>query len=144
MFCVNCGQTLPPGAAFCPNCGQKAETPSPDAPAAKDVCGQPDHAVDGAPEKIESFMNYAIIITVLAALKCGTIINLVLGIAAIVYANKVDQNIQTGNYDKARECAQTAKMLCLVATVLIAVQVLIVALILIALLTCSFLPLFLH
>ena len=28
MFCMHCGQQLPPDAVFCPNCGQKAETAS--------------------------------------------------------------------------------------------------------------------
>ena len=142
MFCENCGQSLPPDAFFCPHCGQKVKTSSSDAPASN-AASQAAPAVDGDPEKIESCMNYAIIITILAVLKCGTFINLVLGIAAIIYANKVDQNIQSGNYAMAKDCAQTAKTLCLIATCLIAAQVLIIFF-LFAALACAFLPLIFH
>ena len=141
MYCMHCGQQIPSDAVFCPNCGQKAETTS-DAPAA-DAPEQTNHA-GGAPDRIESCMNYALVITGLALFQCGTYLNLVLGIAAIVFASKVDQNLLSGNREKAEECAHTAKMLCMVATGVIVFQILFVFLILAAILACAVLPFLLH
>ena len=84
-------------------------------------------------------MNYAIVITILAAFKCGFLINLVLGIVAIVYANNARENLASGNYEKALNCAQTAKTLCMIATILIEIQVLLVFFV-IALMLCVYLP----
>ena len=124
MYCMHCGQQLPPDAAFCPNCGQQAETPSA-APAAS--VSAPTPPADGAvPEKNDSCMNYALVITALALFQCGTYVNLVLGIVAIVFANKVDQDLKSGNFEQARDNAKTAKTLCMIATGVIAVQILVV------------------
>lgn len=132
MFCMNCGQQLPPDASFCPNCGQQAEAPSPDAPATADSAnetnppssGQAAETDGGAPDGIDSCMNYAIAITVLAAFNCGFPFNLVLGIAAILYADRTERNIRSGDFKEARECAKTARTLCMIAMAVIAVQIL--------------------
>ena len=121
MFCMHCGKTLPSDAFFCPNCGQKAEASS-DAPAASAPV-QVDCADDGVSDEIESSMNFALIITVLALFNCGSLLNLVLGIAAIAYANKGSRNLESGDAEKAKECAKTAKTLCLIATGIIVFQV---------------------
>ena len=142
MYCMNCGQQLPPDAVFCPNCGQKLETSSNKPPA--DTSEQANGVDGGAPDRIESCMNYALVITGLALFQCGTYLNLVLGIAAIVFASKVDQNLLSGNREKAEECAHTAKMLCMVATGVIVFQILFVFLILAAILACAVLPVLLH
>ena len=124
MYCMNCGQQLPPDAAFCPNCGQKVES-SPDAPEAS-VSAPTAPADGGVPEKIDSCMNYALVITALALFQCGTYVNLVLGIVAILFANKVDQNLKSGDFEQARDNAKTAKTLCMIATGVIAVLILVV------------------
>lgn len=152
MFCMNCGQQLPPDASFCPNCGQPAETPSPDTPAANvsanettpPSSGQAAKTDGGAPDGIDSCMNYAIAITVLAAFNCGFPFNLVLGIAAIVYADRTERNIRSGDFKEARECAKTARTLCMIAMAVIAVQILLFIFIftLSMLMMCT--PLFLH
>ena len=136
-FCVYCGQNLPPDATFCPNCGQKADTAS-NAPA-PDASRQADHD-GGAPDKIESYLNYAIIITVLAVFNCGSVINLALGIIAIVYASKVDQHLLSGNRKEAEACAQTARTLCFIATGVIVLQILLVLFVLFAIMFCAVLP----
>ena len=122
MYCMHCGQQIPSDAAFCPNCGQQAETTS-DAPAADTPA--PEQTNGGsAPDKIDSCMNYALVITALALFQCGTYVNLVLGIVAIVFANKADQDIRSGDFEQARNNAKTAKTLCMIATGVIAVQIL--------------------
>ena len=144
MFCMHCGKTLPPDATFCPNCGQKKEAeaeasvPAPDTSASgQEVCAVSNTP---APDKIESYMNYAIVITILATFNCGSIINLALGIVALVYASKVDQHLLSGNKEKAEDCAQTAKTLCMIATGVIVIQLILVFFIFFAILTCAFLP----
>ena len=152
MFCMNCGQQLPPDAAFCPNCGQQADAPSSDAPAATASAdetnppptGQAADIAGGAPGEIDSCMNYAIAITILAAFNCGFSFNLVLGIAAIVYADRVNQNIRSGDLKAARECAKTARTLCMIAIAVIAVQILIIFFIFTFSMLMMMLPLFLH
>ena len=154
MFCMNCGQQLPPDAAFCPNCGQQTETPSSDAPAAtssahetnppSSASGDAAAMNGGAPGEIDSCMNYAIAITILAAFNCGFPFNLVLGIAAIVYADRVNQNIRSGDLKAARECAKTARTLCMIAIAVIAVQLLLFFFIFTLSMLMMSLPLFLH
>jgi uncharacterized membrane protein YvbJ len=152
MFCMNCGQQLPPDAAFCPNCGQQAETPLSDTPAATASAdetnpppsGQAADPAGAAPDEIDSCMNYAIAITILAAFNCGFPFNLVLGIAAIVYADRVNRNIRSGDLKAARECAKTARTLCMIAIAVIAVQVLLVFFAFTFSMLMMSLPLFLH
>ena len=152
MFCMNCGQQLPSDAAFCPNCGQQTEAPSSDAPDAAASAdetnpppsGQAANIADAAPDEIDSCMNYAIAITILAAFNCGFPFNLVLGIAAIVYADRVNQNIRSGDLKAARECAKTARTLCMIAIAVIAVQILIIFFIFSFSMLMMMLPLFLH
>ena len=152
MFCMNCGQQLPPDAAFCPNCGQQTDAPSSDAPAASasaDETNQPSSGEaaamnGGAPGEIDSCMNYAIAITILAAFNCGFPFNLVLGIAAIVYADRVNQNIRSGDLKEARACAKTARTLCMIAIAVIAVQILFIFFAFTFSMLMMCLPLFLH
>ena len=140
MFCKHCSQPLPPDAFFCPNCGQKAESPSSEPAASASAPTAP--ADGGISDRIDSGMNYAIIITVLAVFNCGSIINLALGIVAIVFASKVDQYLLSGNRKQAEECAHTAKTLCMVAAGVLAVQAILMVIVFIAVLTCAILPFF--
>ena len=121
MFCLNCGQQLPPDAAFCPNCGRKAETPlnTPDANVSAQTC----HIDGDTMDRIKSCMNHALVITILATFGCGAPFNLVLGIAAIVYANNADGNLKSGDLEKAKQCAKTAKTLYMIAIAVIAIQI---------------------
>ncbi len=154
-YCMNCGGQLPPGATFCPNCGRKTEpysnSSSSDASgenaageAAPPVSGQVVQSECGAPDGIESYLNYAIVITILALFNCGSIVNLVLGIVALVYASKVDKNLLAGDRTEAEACAQTARMLCFIATGVIVLQLLLVLLAFFAILFCAILPILLQ
>ena len=146
-YCMNCGQCLPPDASFCPNCGQKVEA-SLDESAANaspdesnpPVSGQVAQSFGSTPDKIDSYLNYAIVITILALFNCGSLINLALGIAAIIYASKVDKNLLAGDRKEAEACAQTAKMLCMIATGVIILQLLLVFFVIFFVLTCAILP----
>ncbi len=145
---MNCGQQLPPDASFCPNCGQKAEAPSSDTLAANASAdeanppgsGQVAQTVGDTSEKIDSYLNYAIVITILAVFNCGSLINLALGIVAIIYASKVDKNLLAGDRAEAESCAQTAKMLCMIATGVIILQLLLVLFVFLFILSCAVLP----
>lgn len=121
MFCMHCGQKLPPDSSFCPYCGRKAEASS-DAPAAKAPV-QANHTDGGLPGELKSAMNFALIITVLAFFNCGSIFNLILGIIAILHANKGNRNLESGDIEQARDCAKTARTLCLIAVGIIVFQV---------------------
>ena len=124
MYCMHCGQQIPLDAAFCPNCGREVETTS-DAPAAEPPAPErTDVTGGGAPDRIDSCMNYALVITALALFQCGTYVNLVLGIVAIVFANKADQDLKSGDFEQARDNAKTAKTLCMIATGVIVFQLL--------------------
>ena len=123
MFCMHCGQQLPPDASFCPNCGRKAEAPADTLPAANSPA-QPDHANGEASAELKSAMNFSLIITVLALFNCGSILNLILGIIAILHANKGNRFFESGEIEQAKDCAKTARMLCLIATGIIVFQVL--------------------
>ena len=110
MFCMHCGQQLPPDASFCPGCGRKVETNSSGAPATDTHAPEQTDGTDGGtPEIIESHLNYALVITALAFFQCGTYINLVLGIVAIVFANKVEQNLKSGDVKAVFEALSACK-----------------------------------
>ena len=117
MFCKHCGYTLPPDAFFCPNCGRKVETPL-NTPGAN-VSGQTRHVADGRPNEIKSGMNFALAITVLAMFGCGYPLNLVFGIAAVINAYNADRNLESGDFEKAKGYAKTAKTLCLISVAVI-------------------------
>ena len=137
MCCKNCGYTLPSDAFFCPNCGRKVEAPL-NTPGAN-ASGQMRHAAGGRPDEIKSGMNFALGITVLALFGCGYPLNLVFGIAAIVNAYNADRNFESGDFEKAKEYAKTAKTLCLLSVAVIGFGILIMFLIC-ALLVCLDLP----
>ena len=138
MFCKHCGYTLPPDAFFCPNCGRKVETSS-NTPGDADVSGQPRHVAGGRPDGIKSGMNFALGITVLALFGCGYPLNLVFGIAAIINAYNAERNLESGDFEKAKEYAKTSKTLCLISVAVIGFGILVMFLIC-ALLACLDLP----
>lgn len=90
MFCMRCGQQLPPDAVFCPNCGQKAETAS-DA-----LAGMP-----AKPPKIDCGFTLAVI---------AVVVGNVIGIVALIYAVLASNMLQNGDYEGARRAARTGKV----------------------------------
>ena len=94
MFCMHCGQQLPPDANFCPNCGQKSDASSA-APA-----GTPAEP-PAPPPKIDCGLTLAIVAVVMGN---------VIGIVALIYAVLASNMLQSGDYEGARRAAHTGKI----------------------------------
>ena len=90
MFCMHCGQQLPPDAVFCPNCGQKAET-------ASDTSA----GTSEKPPKIDCGFTLAVI---------AVVVGNVIGIVALIYAVLASNMLQSGDYEGARRAACTGKI----------------------------------
>ena len=105
---------------------------------------QTNYADSGIPDELESGMTFALIITVLALFGCGTHLNLVLGIAAIVYANRGNRNLESGNPEKAEDCAKTAKTLCWIAIGFIIFQIFVIFLVIAAMVLFYMIPFFIQ
>ncbi len=116
MFCMHCGQALPPDAAFCPNCGKKVETVSDDAPPAEAAAV----SAPPAPQKgedvreVNSYMGFAIVMAVLGCL-CCTPLPLVPGLIAVVFASQVPGFVRSGHCEIAIRKALFARIFCWIA-----------------------------
>ena len=95
MYCMHCGQELPPEAHFCLNCGRKVET-SPDASPANAPAEPP-----APPPKVDCGLGLAIVAVVMGN---------VIGIVALVYAVLATNMLSGGNYEGARRAARTGKI----------------------------------
>ena len=100
MFCMHCGQQLPPDAVFCPNCGQKAET-------ASDTSA----GTSEKPPKIDCGFTLAVI---------AVVVGNVIGIVALIYAVLASNMLQSGDYEGARRAARTGKIWSWTAIILFA------------------------
>ena len=101
MYCMNCGQELPPDAFFCPNCGQKVETTS-DAPTASSAPQTPAQPpATSAPPKLDCGIGLGIVAVVLAHM---------LGLIGLVFAVLASNTLQKGNYEEARRLAHIGKV----------------------------------
>jgi len=105
MYCMHCGQKLPPDACFCPRCGQRVE-PSLDAPV-----GTPTEPPAPKP-KIDCGFTLAIIAVVMGN---------VIGIVALIYAVLASNMLSGGDYEGARRAARTGKIWSWTAIILSAV-----------------------
>lgn len=105
MYCMHCGQQLPPDAFFCPNCGQRAEL-SPDASAG--MSAEP----PAPPQKIDCGLGLAIVAVVMGN---------VVGIVALIYAVLASNMLQSGDYEGARRAARTGKIWSWTAIILSAI-----------------------
>ena len=105
MFCMHCGQQLPPDANFCPNCGQKSDASSA-APA-----GTPAEPL-APPPKIDCGLTLAIVAVVMGN---------VIGIVALIYAVLASNMLQSGDYEGARRAAHTGKIWSWTAIILSAI-----------------------
>ena len=115
MFCMHCGQVLPPDATFCPNCGQKAELPSKDAYAEDAaVSAQPPPKKQKGSREIPSYMGFAVVMAVLGCL-CCTPLTLVPGVVAVVFSSQASGYAANGNGTMAVKKALMARMFCWIA-----------------------------
>ena len=106
MYCMHCGQKLPPDACFCPRCGQRVKI-SPDASA-----GMPAKPSPAPKPKIDCGFTLAIIAVVMGN---------VIGIVALIYAVLASNMLSGGDYEGARRAARTGKIWSWTAIILSAV-----------------------
>ena len=104
MFCMHCGQQLPPDANFCPNCGKKSDASSA-APA-----GTPAEP-PAPPPKIDCGFTLAVVAVVMGN---------VIGIVALIYAVLAPNMLQNGDYEGAKRAAHTGKVWSWTAIILFA------------------------
>ena len=95
MYCIHCGQTLPPDAFFCPNCGAKLAGGLQPSEAAQ-AAAEPEE-----PPKIDCGLSLAIV---------GFCLGGVLGIIALIYAILAKDRYRSGDYEGARSAAKTGKL----------------------------------
>ena len=105
MFCIHCGNTLPPNAFFCPNCGKKVETDAEEDMPAKASAPmtpkQPPGKISDPPPKIDCGLGLAIVAVVMGN---------VIGIVALIYAVLASSMLSSGDYEGARKAAYTGKV----------------------------------
>ena len=94
IYCMHCGQKLPPDAVFCLRCGQRVDASS-DASA-----GSPAEPPASSP-KIDCGFTLAIIAVVMGN---------VIGIVALIYAVLASNMLSGGDYEGARRAARTGKI----------------------------------
>ncbi len=99
MKCRFCGEEMPEGSKFCPNCGALAE-PCPH-PHEDEEQRQPRKQLSSTP-----YIIFAILTTLLCCLPFG--------IAAIVFASKINARQSEGDYEGARSAADKAKIFCII------------------------------
>ena len=83
MFCQNCGNELPEGAAACPRCGQMPAAP-----------------VQASAQSINSHLVFAILTTLCCCLPFGVV--------SIVYAAQVSTMVNCGNIAAAQQASDKA------------------------------------
>lgn len=92
MYCQNCGQSNPPEALQCSACGVMLAIAAPPPPPAPPVAGP----------KIENNLVWAILATLCCCLPTG--------IAAIIFAARVDSKVAAGDIAGAISDANNAKL----------------------------------
>lgn len=121
MFCMHCGQALPPDAGFCPNCGGKAPTASKDAQTgAPAVSAQASLQKENGSREFTSYLGFAVVMAVLGCL-CCTPLTLVSGIVAVLFASQASGYAANGNCTMAVRKARTARIFCWIAFSFLAV-----------------------
>ena len=97
MYCMHCGQELPPDAFFCPHCG--AKLPGSLQPAEferAEANRKPEE-----PPKIDCGLSLSIVSFCLGG---------VIGIIALIFAILATDKYRSGDYEGARKAAKTGKI----------------------------------
>lgn len=100
MFCPQCGASNADTAAICVQCGQSLQ---PGAAPPLPVTGQ----VIPPGVTVQNYLAFAILTTVLCCLPAG--------IPAIIYAAQVNSKLQSGDFSGAQAASNNAKMWCWIA-----------------------------
>ena len=103
MYCMHCGNALPPGAFFCPNCGKKVETAPEDASAGTPARQEPETPAESPapPPKLDCGLGLAIVAVVLAQM---------LGLIGLVFSVLASNTLHQGDYEGARRLAHIGKV----------------------------------
>ena len=117
MFCMHCGQSLPPDAAFCPNCGRKCAgdgdlSGAPPASAAEEETGS---------RKVNSSMAFAVVMLILSLLCCN-VFTFIPGLIAVLFAFQVPGSVRVGHYAVAARRALIARIFCWIAVAFLAAE----------------------
>ena len=117
MFCMHCGQSLPPDAAFCPNCGRKCTgngnlSGAPPASATEEGTGA---------RKVNSSMGFAVVILILSLLCCN-VFTFIPGLIAVLFAFQVPGSVRVGQYGIAVRRALIARIFCWIAVAFLAAE----------------------
>lgn len=97
MYCMHCGQALPPDAFFCPHCG--AKLPGGLQPA--EVERAEARREPEEPPKIDCGLSLSIVAFCLGG---------VLGVIALIFAILATDKYRSGDYEGARKAAKTGKI----------------------------------
>lgn len=122
MYCPNCGTENADSAAFCQSCGQPLRTGAPPG-AGPAQSGQPTYQppyqppAPGSVPRIPSHLVWAII---------SIFMFWPTGIAAVVYASRVDNLLTLGNVAAAQEASGKAKLFATISTVAFVIWLIIV------------------
>ena len=117
MFCMHCGQSLPPDAAFCPNCGRKCAGDG-------DLSGAPpaSAAEEGTcARKVNSSMGFAVAMLILSLLCCN-VFTFIPGLIAVLFAFQVPGSVRVGHYAVAARRALIARIFCWIAVCFLAAE----------------------
>ena len=122
MFCMHCGQSLPPDAAFCPNCGRKcADCGASTRDAAVSTRPQPAADEETGARKVDSSMGFAVAMLILSLLCCN-VFTFIPGLIAVLFAFQVPGSVRVGHYGIAARRALIARIFCWVAVGFLAAE----------------------
>jgi hypothetical protein len=122
MKCPKCEWENPDDATQCANCQADLTQPAQPVPPQQQQV-QPPQAQPQAGQTVGNYMVWSIVLTVVTALCCNPIA-LVLGIIGIVKSSSANSKKTAGDLTGALADANTARMLCIIGTVLAALSML--------------------
>ena len=117
MFCMHCGQQLPPDAAYCPNCGGKCAGNG-DSSGASPV---PAAEKEPGSRKVNSSMAFAVVILILSLLCCN-VFTFIPGLIAVLFAFQVPGSVRVGHFAVAARRALIARIFCWIAVAFLAAE----------------------
>lgn len=122
MFCMHCGQQLPPDAAFCPNCGGKCAGNGASAGNAfASAQPQPAAEEETGSRKVNSSMAFAVVMLILSLLCCN-VFTFIPGLIAVLFAFQVPGSVRVGHFAVAARRALIARIFCWIAVAFLAAE----------------------
>ena len=112
MFCPHCGTQVPDGSHHCTQCGVALNAQQP-APAS----AQP----QTPPADFKDYQTINIILAIVSFLCCGGWIGVIFGVLGIVFGSQAKSAFQAGNYAEAQAKAKSAKLMSILAMVMVGI-----------------------